>query len=100
MADDSNLMTISEEGCLRWRSSIRNVVYHKSLNVLLGLCHDANHEAQIVVIDVASGTILHNICLGSSSDVVSDVANENTSPIRGINSINNYPLLLSQFEKY
>lgn len=84
MADDSNLMKISEEGCLRWSLSIRNVVYHKSLNVLLGLGHDANHKAQIVVIDVASGTILHNVCLGSSSDGVSDVASETTSRNKGI----------------
>lgn len=74
MADDSKLLTISEEGCLRWNSNIRNVVYHKSLNVLLGFCPDGKDEAQVVVIDIASGTILHHVRLGNPLSV--DVFNE------------------------
>lgn len=63
MADDSKLLTISEEGCLRWNSRIRNVVYHKSLNVLIGFCPDGNDDGQIVVIDIASRTILGMIAV-------------------------------------
>ena len=55
MADDTKLYSIVEEGCLRLNPNIRNVVYHKSLNVLLGF----TEVGQVIVLDIASGTVLH-----------------------------------------
>lgn len=62
MADDTKLFSIAEEGCLRVSSHIRQVVYHRSLNVLLVLSSNGSREAEIkvVVLDIASGTILHD----------------------------------------
>ena len=57
MADGANVKFFSlvDEGCLRFSPYIRHVVYHKSLNVLLAF----THLDQVFVVDIASGTVLH-----------------------------------------
>ena len=61
MADDTKLFSVVEEGCLKVSSHIRQVVYHKSLNVLLVFTSNQplDSEIKVVVLDIASGTVLH-----------------------------------------
>lgn len=56
MADGTELFSLIEEGCLRLSPHIRQVAFHKSLNVLLGFTNDG----QVFVLDIASGTVLHD----------------------------------------
>ena len=76
MADDTKLFSIAEEGCLRVSSHIRQVVYHRSLNVLLVFSSNGPRETEIkvVVLDIASGTVLHEtkLSLASSSTTGSE----------------------------
>ena len=54
---DRNRYSVVEEGRLRWNATdVRDVVYHKSLNVLLGFAR----SGRVVVLDVGSGTLLHD----------------------------------------
>ena len=59
-----SLYSMAEEGCLRINANIRKVVYHKSLNVLLGF----THQGQVIVLDIASGTVLHETRFISSQN--------------------------------
>ena len=55
------LFSLAEEGCLRLMPAnspcpVGRVVYHKSLNVLLAFSQDG----RALVVDIASGTVLHD----------------------------------------
>ena len=55
------LFSLAEEGCLRLMPAsnpcpVDRVVYHKSLNVLLAFSQDGRAS----VVDIASGTVLHD----------------------------------------
>lgn len=68
MADDTKLFSIAEEGCLRVSSYIRQVVYHRSLNVLLVFSSNGprDTEIKVFVLDIASGAVLHDTKLSPS----------------------------------
>ena len=81
MSEDTKLFTIAEEGCLRVSSYIRRIVYHRSLNVLLVFSSNGPRETEIkvVVLDIASGTVLHDtkLSLAQSNSTGSDLQGEN-----------------------
>lgn len=77
MADGTKLFSLIEEGCFRLSPHIRQVVFHKSLNVLLGFTNDD----QVSVIDIASGTVLHNtrLTVAAESNIKHDSHNSPSS---------------------
>ena len=80
MSEDTKLFTIAEEGCLRVSSYIRRIVYHRSLNVLLVFSSNGPRETEIkvVVLDIASGTVLHDTKLSlAQNSTGSDLHGEN-----------------------
>lgn len=57
--------SVVEEGCLKLNNAdVRTVLYHQSLNVLLGFSTSGSGqdgaEPGVVVLDIASGTLLHD----------------------------------------
>ena len=88
MADDIKSFSIVEEGCLRLPNpKIHNVVYHKSLNILLAF----GERGQVFVLDIASGTVLHDTFIVSQKES-NKKSDEPTVSVRG-KHVSNVPMI-------